>query len=193
MAPEGVLGGEPARVCVLELRMKETSRRQQIGVAGRVAVDDVVQQANVAISGNGGILEVRVGSATGNILASQKIAGTPQQGGGGGFGGFGGSRGWQSQMTAKYGSLTQNPAFWASISPNSYLAGISGPVQLDHSTTDEEVPFEFSQSLDQALLDAGKTVEFYSYPGDNHNIANNFGLAMQRSIAFFDKYVKGTG
>ena len=44
---------------------------------------------NMTVSGNGGLLEVRVGSATGNILASQKIAGTPQTGG---FGGFGRSR-----------------------------------------------------------------------------------------------------
>ena len=43
---------------------------------------------NMTVSGDGGLLEVRVGSKTGNILASQKIAGTPQQGGG--FGGFGG-------------------------------------------------------------------------------------------------------
>jgi len=46
---------------------------------------------NMSASGDGGLLEVRVGSATGNILASQKVAGAPQQGGGGGgFGGFGG-------------------------------------------------------------------------------------------------------
>ena len=32
---------------------------------------------NMTVSGDGGLLEVRVGSATGNILASQKIAGTP--------------------------------------------------------------------------------------------------------------------
>jgi beta-glucosidase len=43
---------------------------------------------NMSVSSDGGLLEVRVGSKTGNILASQKIAGTPQQGGG--FGGFGG-------------------------------------------------------------------------------------------------------
>ena len=41
---------------------------------------------NMTVSGDGGLLEVRVGSATGNILASQKIAGSAQ---GGGFGGFG--------------------------------------------------------------------------------------------------------
>ena len=40
----------------------------------------------MTVSGDGGVLEVRVGSATGNILASQKIAGTPQQGRAGGFG-----------------------------------------------------------------------------------------------------------
>jgi beta-glucosidase len=41
---------------------------------------------NMTVSGDGGLLEVRVGSATGNILASQKIAGTPQSGGFQGFG-----------------------------------------------------------------------------------------------------------
>ena len=41
---------------------------------------------NMTVSGDGGLLEVRVGSKTGNILASQKIAGTPQSGGFPGFG-----------------------------------------------------------------------------------------------------------
>jgi len=45
---------------------------------------------NMTVSSDGGLLEVRVGSKTGNILASQKIAGSPQ--GGGGMGGFGGGR-----------------------------------------------------------------------------------------------------
>jgi hypothetical protein len=34
-------------------------------------------------------------------------------------------------------------------------------------------------------------VEYYTYEGDNHNISNSFNLAMQRSIGFFDTYVKG--
>ena len=44
---------------------------------------------NLTVSGDGGLIEVRVGSETGNILASEKIAGPPQ---GGGFGGFGRSK-----------------------------------------------------------------------------------------------------
>ena len=103
----------------------------------------------------------------------------------------GASRRWRNTLIATYGTPEENPDFWNSISPIDYVSDISGPIQLDHSTTDEEVPIEFSVSLNQALIDAGKTVEFYQYPGDNHNISNNFSLAMQRCIAFFDKYVKG--
>ena len=99
-------------------------------------------------------------------------------------------RRWRDDLVAQYGTIEQNPQFWASISPNSYLSDLSGPVQLDHSTGDSVVPFEFSQTLSQQIKAAGRTVESYSYPGDDHNIANSFGIAMQRSIQFFDKYVK---
>ncbi|MGE5603359.1 MAG: alpha/beta hydrolase family protein [Nitrososphaerales archaeon] len=108
----------------------------------------------------------------------------------GGIGPYG--RAWQRELTLKYGTVQQNPAFWASISPNSYLADISGPIQLDHSVTDEEVPVEASQTLYKEMQDAGKTVELYTYPGDNHNISKNFNTAMQRTVAFFDRYVKGS-
>jgi len=43
--------------------------------------------SKMTVSADGGLLEVRVGTKTGNILASQKIAGSPQSGGFGGFGG----------------------------------------------------------------------------------------------------------
>jgi hypothetical protein len=33
-------------------------------------------------------------------------------------------------------------------------------------------------------------VELYIYEGDNHNISNNFSVAMQRTIEFFDRYLK---
>jgi dipeptidyl aminopeptidase/acylaminoacyl peptidase len=63
---------------------------------------------------------------------------------------------------------------------------------LQASVTDEEVPVEASQTLYKEMLAAGKDVELYTYPGDNHNISGNFNLAMQRTVAFFDKYVKGS-
>lgn len=108
----------------------------------------------------------------------------------GGLGPYG--RPWRQELTEKYGTPEQNPAFWASISPNSYLADISGPLQLHHSVTDETVPVASSQTLYAEMQAAGKLAELYTYPGDNHDIAANFGIAMQRTVAFFDKYVKGS-
>jgi dipeptidyl aminopeptidase/acylaminoacyl peptidase len=108
----------------------------------------------------------------------------------GGMGPYG--RPWRQDLTDKYGTPEQNPAFWASISPNSYLADISGPVQLHHSVTDEEVPVAASETLYGEMQAAGKTVALYTYPNDNHNISKNFATAMQRTIAFLDKYVKGS-
>ena len=94
-------------------------------------------------------------------------------------------------MLDTYGSPEENPAFWAAISPTAYLSDLSGPLQLHHGTADDSVPVEFSEGLHARLLEIGKAVELYTYKGDNHNISNSFGTAMQRSIQFFDKYVKG--
>jgi dipeptidyl aminopeptidase/acylaminoacyl peptidase len=93
-------------------------------------------------------------------------------------------------LTQQYGDFKTNPAFWNSIDPMSYLKDINAPVQLQHSTTDEEVPFILSQKLDTALKKAGRTVVFYSYEGDDHNLSGNLNTALQRSVDFFDKYLK---
>ncbi len=101
------------------------------------------------------------------------------------------ARRWRDDLIAQYGAPEDNPEFWASISPNTYLSDLSGPVQLHHGTADESVPLEFSQKLHEQIQEAGRTVEFYTYEGDNHNLSNSFQLAIQRSLAFFDRYVKG--
>jgi len=90
-----------------------------------------------------------------------------------------------------YGSPQENPQFWQSISANAYLQDLSGPVQLHHGTADTSVPLEFSILLNEQIQAAGGTVEFYEYPGDNHNLSNYFSSAMQRSVEFFDRFVKG--
>lgn len=101
-----------------------------------------------------------------------------------------GSRSWRVALTEQYGSPEQNPQFWNSISANSYLSDISGPLQLHHGTADDSVPVEFSEKLEKQMIKAGKTVELYTYPGDDHNISTNFNSAMNRSIEFFNKYLQ---
>jgi dipeptidyl aminopeptidase/acylaminoacyl peptidase len=93
-------------------------------------------------------------------------------------------------LAERYGDINTNPAFWNSIDPMSYLKDLTAPIQIQHGTADEEVPFVLSQKLDAALKAANKTVEFYPYEGDNHNLSNNLTVALQRSVDFFDTYLK---
>lgn len=112
---------------------------------------------------------------------------------------WGGSRGLHAvpsaprELTEQYGTPEENPEFWASLSATSYLGSLSGPVQLHHGEADQEVPLNWSQALYDAINQAGKAVEIYTYPNSDHNISQGFDLAMQRTIAFFDKYTKGGG
>ena len=99
--------------------------------------------------------------------------------------------GWANEFIAKYGAPEENPEFWNTISPNYYLTDLSGPIQLNQSSTDEMVPQEWSDILAGQLQAVGQYYEYYIYEGDNHNISINFVTAMQHTLEFFDTYVKG--
>lgn len=99
-------------------------------------------------------------------------------------------RNWRSSWVELYGSPDENPAFWNGISSNAYLNDLSGPLQLHHGTLDESVPLAASATLYSEMLAAGQAVEFYTYDGDNHNLSGHFTTVMDRTIEFFDRYLK---
>jgi dipeptidyl aminopeptidase/acylaminoacyl peptidase len=96
---------------------------------------------------------------------------------------------WRNRFFDLYGTPDENPTFWDSISANSYVGDLTAPLQLHHSTTDAVVPYEFSVTLNEDILVTGGSVEFYSYPGDDHDISKGFSTAMQRSINFFNEHL----
>ncbi len=102
------------------------------------------------------------------------------------------NRRWRAELVELYGTPEENPAFWNSISSSAYLADVSGPIQLHHGTADHSVPLAASEFLYGQLQEADKPAELYTYPGDDHNLSQDFGLAMQRTIEFFDRYLKGS-
>lgn len=99
-------------------------------------------------------------------------------------------RGWRWSWIEQFGTPEENPEFWASISANSYLSDLSGPVQLHHGTADASVPLVFSTLLAEQITAAGRPVEYFEYEGDNHNLSGFFVMAMTRTIAFFDENLK---
>lgn len=97
---------------------------------------------------------------------------------------------WREGFVFEFGAPADNAAFWSEISPNSYLADISGPLQLHHGSADLVVPVEFSRMLYSEMLDAGRSVFYYEYEADDHNLSHSFELAMERTLAFFDAALK---
>lgn len=94
------------------------------------------------------------------------------------------------KLITDQGTLAANPSYWDSIDPTKYISDISVPVAIHVGTSDTAVPPAFSASLRVALEKAGKTVEFFSYTGDNHNLSHNLDIALRRSVEFFDRYLK---
>lgn len=97
---------------------------------------------------------------------------------------------WRNELIQAFGNYETNKEFWDSLSAVGYLKDLSGPVQLHHGTNDSSVPVEVSEYLEPMLEANGKNGGVYIYPGDDHNLTNSFSLAMNRTIEFFDKYLK---
>ena len=89
-----------------------------------------------------------------------------------------------------YGAPLENPAFWNSVDPTFFLKDIAVPVQIQVGLADTQVPSDFSKGLYNDLKSLGKTVEYFEYPGNNHDINQSFTPAMKRTISFFDRFLK---
>lgn len=85
----------------------------------------------------------------------------------------------------------QYPAFIAEypitqISPIDHLSQINTPLNIHHSITDQSVPYSWGVALNAKLQSLHKSVNFYSYPNDNHDIAGHFTEALHRDVDFFN-------
>ena len=51
------------------------------------------------------------------------------------------------------------------------------------------MPYSFQQALADDLREAGQSFTAYRYEGDDHNLSRNLGLALRRSVAFFQEHL----
>jgi dipeptidyl aminopeptidase/acylaminoacyl peptidase len=87
-----------------------------------------------------------------------------------------------------FGDPTHNPGFWASVSPHTYAADITTPVQLHHGLRDTVVPARYSQQLAAVLTSKQRQVESFTYPGAGHVLTRgDQALLTQRSLEFYDQ------
>jgi dipeptidyl aminopeptidase/acylaminoacyl peptidase len=97
----------------------------------------------------------------------------------------------QRAIYDKYGEFDANSPFWRQVAPTNYLSDIQGAIQLNHAVNDDVVNIGYSRDL-VPLLEKEKVVyEFYEYQSGGHNIEGaSFTQAMQRTVEFFQKYLK---
>ncbi len=90
------------------------------------------------------------------------------------------------------GTPSANNTFWKTVAPTTYLNDLKGAVQIHHALDDTTVDIRYSEELNSLLNETPVRHEFYTYPTGGHNISGaSFDLAMQRTVSFFDKYLKG--
>lgn len=71
-----------------------------------------------------------------------------------------------------------------------YYDWIKAPVQIQQGTADESVPQAWSDALVKELKPLLPQVNYYVYPGADHNLSSVWNTAVARDVAFFKQHLK---
>lgn len=96
------------------------------------------------------------------------------------------------QIIARYGTPEENPDFWNGVSAKNYFDRITTPIQNHHGSADASVELKWSDELRDWLAAADKELEYYVYPGEPHEFVAAWPTVMQRTVSFFDRYLKSS-
>ena len=66
-----------------------------------------------------------------------------------------------------------------------YLDKINAPIQLHQGEADESVPLGWSNQLYDELKKLEREIDYFKYPGSDHNLSGGWQLAVSRSLEFF--------
>jgi hypothetical protein len=72
---------------------------------------------------------------------------------------------------------------------DNYFADIKAPLQVHQGTADEYIHTEWTDSFVKTLKDLGKSVVYYKYPRNDHNLSRDWDLVIQRDLQFFKKFL----
>ncbi len=72
-----------------------------------------------------------------------------------------------------------------------YFSWIKAPLQLDQGTADEEVPQKWSDELADILEKKGIKIDYYTYPGEDHNFdRGSWTTVIERTLQFYKEQFK---
>ena len=71
-----------------------------------------------------------------------------------------------------------------------YLDRIKAPLLIHHGENDDAVPIEWSNELVDKLLDLNLSLDYYKYPGADHNLRPSWDTVIARDLKFFESNLK---
>ncbi len=85
-----------------------------------------------------------------------------------------------------HGTYNPDDEFWKQVSPQNYLEGVMGAINLHHAADDSVVNVGYGRDLMKVLDGTAIEHELYEYQNGGHNIEGvSFNLAMERTVNFF--------
>ncbi len=75
-------------------------------------------------------------------------------------------------------------------SVDNYFADIQAPLQLQQGTADPLVSVEWSDDFVSKMNKLGKSITYYKYPRNDHNLSQSWDLVVSRDLEFFRKNLK---
>lgn len=70
-----------------------------------------------------------------------------------------------------------------------YFDKINAPIQIHQGTADGAVPVDWSNNLSQILLNLDLDLDYFKYPGANHNLRPSWNEAISRDLEFFNSHL----
>lgn len=71
-----------------------------------------------------------------------------------------------------------------------HLDWITSPVQLHQGTADPYIPMSWSDNLAQTLKNNGDKVNYFVYPGTDHNMRPSWQTIVDRDVEFYKSFLK---
>lgn len=71
-----------------------------------------------------------------------------------------------------------------------YLNKVNSPILIHQGTSDDAVPFTWSDNLVNQLKKIDKDITYHKYPGADHNLRPSWDDVVERDVNFFRNYVE---